>query len=305
MIVKKHISLFIVLFLWNFTFTQYDDGVEYINNSNPEIQDNSEYFFEEETNPYENYKSHQEYLKSDLKKEELDWIEWQKIKKSIVEGYPESDYYVSEDGKNLENKDNPFHKSKNQNKNYWENKRKNHSKTYKEKRLAEKERKKREEKKKRENSQLNLGSSFGVFLLIIIIALLAFLIFQMFFKNKPNQGKKGIVYDLENISPSKIPKSELELLLEKSIEEENYREAIRIYFVFTIKSLVKYNLIQWEKEKTNLSYLYEMRGHPNFNLFEEVVNYYEIIWYGEREILKLDFKKIEPKFLKLLKKLEK
>ena len=127
----------------------------------------------------------------------------------------------------------------------------------------------------------------------------------MFFKNNTTSGKKKIKYDIENISATKIPKSELELLLEKSLTEKNYREAIRIYFVFTIKSLVEKNYIIWEKEKTNFSYLNEMRDNTSFKEFENIVTIYEIIWYGEREISKEEFKRIEPFFLNLLKKLDK
>lgn len=250
---------------------------------------------------YETYDIQEEYLNSKIKKEEFDWLEWQKIKRSIVDGIPESEYTVSEDGYVLEDEDNPFQKSRNQNRNHWSKKRDDN--LHQLKRLPEEERKREKERKNYKGFSFSTG--FGQFLLILIVIALAVLIFYMFFKNQINSGDKKISYDLENISPTQIPKSELELLLEKSLANEDWREAIRIYFVFTIKSLVEKNWITWEKEKTNFSYLIEMRENKNFKEFEEVVSIYEIIWYGEREINKKEFKSIEPKFVNLLEKLGK
>ena len=145
----NYISLFVFILFTNICFSQ------------NEIE-NWEYT--EETQ-YEN-KSQKEYLESNISKEKFDWIEWQKIKKSIVEGIPESEYIMSEDGVNLDDNDNPFRKSKNQNRSHWNKKRENNA--HKLKRLSKKERKKREQRKSSKSS-FRFSKGFGTFYSLLLL----------------------------------------------------------------------------------------------------------------------------------------
>ena len=141
--------------------------------------------------------------------------------------------------------------------------------------------------------------------MVLAIVGLAVLVFFLFFKASQDQGRKKIHGDIEGIKPTEIPKSELELLLDDALAKEDYREAIRIYFIFTIRGLIKKDWIEWEKEKTNFSYLTEMRGNQYETQFESCVSVYEIVWYGERDISKEEFKILEPRFKNLVSNLEK
>jgi hypothetical protein len=106
------------------------------------------------------------------------------------------------------------------------------------------------------------------------------------------------------VIPTEIPKTELELMLEKALQKEDYREAIRVYFIFIIRGLIVKDWIEWEKEKTNFSYLTEMRDKPLSVEFESTVSVYEIVWYGKRELTKEEYKVLEPRFKDLTKKLD-
>ena len=61
----------------------------------------------------------------------------------------------------------------------------------------------------------------------------------------------------------------------------------------------------WEKEKTNFSYLIEMRNKPYSEEFETTVSVYEIVWYGERILTKEEYLSLEPRFKNLVKNLDK
>lgn len=149
------------------------------------------------------------------------------------------------------------------------------------------------------------GSSILMYLLFgVLIALLAFLIYQLFMKTSLDDKGKKVVIPLEELEPTHIPKSELELLLEKALTDENYREAIRIYFIFVIKDLSEKEWIRWEKKKTNFSYLVEMRSRTQYGLFNEVVSVFEYAWYGNYPIQRVDFEGIEPTFKALLTSLK-
>jgi len=150
------------------------------------------------------------------------------------------------------------------------------------------------------------GLGFLQFILIgLLIALLGFLIYQLFMKTSLDGKGKKVQVILEELAPSEIPKTELELMLERALAEGNYREAVRIYFIFIIKDLSEKEWIRWEKKKTNMSYLIEMRSRSQYDLFNEAVSVFEFVWYGNYKIEKPDFQNLEPKFKSLLNSLNK
>ena len=106
--------------------------------------------------------------------------------------------------------------------------------------------------------------------------------------------------DFDDVPPSEIPKTELERRLEDALAKEDFREAIRIYFIFIIKDLSDKEWINWERKKTNMSYLMEMRSKPQFDLFNETVSIYDIVWYGNYAVTKSNYNDVEPKFKQLL-----
>ncbi len=137
----------------------------------------------------------------------------------------------------------------------------------------------------------------------LLIMLLGFLIYQLFVKTSFDDKGAKVVVDFEELAPTQIPKSELELLLEKALANDDFRGAIRLYFIFIIKGLSEKEWIRWEKKKTNFSYLIEMRGKPQYDSFNDAVSIYELVWYGNYRVKKEDFSSLEPKFKSLLNSL--
>jgi hypothetical protein len=144
---------------------------------------------------------------------------------------------------------------------------------------------------------------FGYILMGAFIVGLVFLIFYLWVKS-PKEGKK--ITDevvLEDINPIEIPLTELERLLKEAIEKGDYRGAVRIYFIFIIRDLTEKGYLQWEKEKTNFHYLREMSGKGEYDDFNRSVSYFEIIWYGKRELDLSKFNQVKPNFTTFLDKL--
>lgn len=146
--------------------------------------------------------------------------------------------------------------------------------------------------------------AFGYVLLVIFIVALVFLIYYMYI-NSPKDGKKinGNIEELSEVNPTEIPLTELQRMLREALAKDDYRAAIRIYFIFIIRDLAEKNWIKWEKEKTNFHYLREMSGKKEFDDFNRSVSYFEIIWYGKRKIDLNRFEEIKPNFTRLLDKL--
>lgn len=242
-------------------------------------------------------KAHRDYIKSDQKVVEFDEDQWQKIKRSVAEGMAEEYYELVDSGDyELSDADNPYKKSRRSFKRYWRKKN-----AHRAKRLP-KERTKRQ-KIKTPDFDLPRSPLLSIILIVVVVIGVSVLIFFLFFHSPKNKGNKKISQDLEGVIPTEIPKTELELMLEKALQKNNYREAIRVYFIFIIRGLIIKDWIKWEKEKTNFSYLSEMRNKPLSKEFESTVSVYEIVWYGKRELTKEEYETLEPRFKKLAKEL--
>lgn len=145
-----------------------------------------------------------------------------------------------------------------------------------------------------------------VILIILAAVLLAFILFQIFFKDKNNEFQNAeIKEDPEEFDINTIQKSDLEIALEKALAEKDYRKCVRIYFAFILKELSTNRLILWERDKTNFEYLSELKDKKEFHGFRNSVEIFEIIWYGERAIDEDIYHKIEPDFKNYLNQITK
>lgn len=146
------------------------------------------------------------------------------------------------------------------------------------------------------------------FMKILIIGLgailIAFLVYYFFMRFNVDETGAKIVAD-EDIPPMEIPKSELERRLEAALKDGNFKEAVRIYFIFIIKDLTEKKWINWEKDKTNFSYLIEMRKRPQYGLFNDSVFIFEWVWYGNYQVSEDQYKNWEITFKKLLDEINK
>lgn len=183
----------------------------------------------------------------------------------------------------------------------------NNSQKIKERRLNE------NETRSKEIRLRSGGGSFGFlgYLFATLGVLLLVFILYHVFKNmsfKKDKKVKAVVYDedvVEEEEGVELALSELEIRLNAALKENNFREAVRIYFIFIIKALKEKNWIVWEKKKTNTFYLHEMRNRNEYQLFSQSVMIFEFIWYGKKEINRETFNKMEPLFKKLLNEIEK
>lgn len=138
------------------------------------------------------------------------------------------------------------------------------------------------------------SQNFWKILLFIVLFAIAIWIVYMVVKNRQPSNKK-VVQDVEDEwNPVIIPKSELEQRLENAERIGDYRECVRIYFMFILKELGKKGWIRWRSEKTNYDYLLEMRSKNNYVKFEEVVRVYDLVWYGDYNIDKSIYQLLQP-----------
>jgi len=144
----------------------------------------------------------------------------------------------------------------------------------------------------------------GAIILGIIILIIFLIIRQVKQADVRVQSFNGSTsYDLENIEEN-LPESDLQRYLRLALEAEDYKAAIRIYYLAVIQSLSQKKHIKWQREKTNYEYLLEVSGKPLFHAFSNLTLTYEIVWYGDVPVSKSVFKSIEPSFSQVLKRIE-
>lgn len=137
------------------------------------------------------------------------------------------------------------------------------------------------------------GSIVKYILTGIVIALVVFITIKLIgldyniFARKSKQVHVPFEENLENIHEINFDEQ-----IEKAISSSNYRLAVRLLYLKTLKLLSDQQLIEWKADKTNQAYVAEL----NNNDFTILTTQFEYIWYGEFFIDKLSFENINESF---------
>jgi hypothetical protein len=140
----------------------------------------------------------------------------------------------------------------------------------------------------------------------IIIAIIAFsyIIIKLlgadliFFSKKSKAIEVPFTESLENIH-----EIDFEEQINAAVQGENYRLAVRLIYLKTLKTLSDKNIIHWLPEKTNQAYVLEIENLNNQKEFKTLTNQFEYIWYGEFYIDKNNFNIVQQSFQQFNQKL--
>ncbi len=93
-------------------------------------------------------------------------------------------------------------------------------------------------------------------------------------------------------------------MLQKAYAEKNYRLAVRILYLQTLKMLSEKNIIHFKADYTNLNYLQQLSSTMFYKDFFVITRHYEYVWYGgfgvsegAFDTIKNDFAQIQNKVL--------
>lgn len=118
---------------------------------------------------------------------------------------------------------------------------------------------------------------YGICFLVIIFAVLKLLgvnATQLFC----GRNEQGLV--LEDDLEHQMHTTDFEKEIAQALEEQAYRRAVRLRYIFTLKKLSDRQIIRWQPGKTNHDYLAEMEDEVIENQFSKLSYYYEHVWYG-------------------------
>ena len=154
------------------------------------------------------------------------------------------------------------------------------------------------------------ANDFVDILLRVIAILIVLSVIYMIVKsimNKEGQWVFGKNSDKRIINYDEIEKNlhkvDFEKLIQKSLESGENRLTIRYYYLWLLKKMSENHLIEWDVEKTNSDYLYEIKDEAQKEDFAYLSYLYNNIWYGEFELDEATFAKARNAFEKSIKKI--
>ncbi|KQO33124.1 hypothetical protein ASF10_18790 [Flavobacterium sp. Leaf82] len=159
---------------------------------------------------------------------------------------------------------------------------------------------------KEQNAQTSVDF-VTVFLRTIAVLIIVFVIYLIVkaLINKEGQWIFGKNSSKRNIYYSDIEKNihllDFEKLIKESIQSGEKRVAIRYYYLWLLKIMAQNHYIEWDIEKTNSDYLYELQRSAHKEEFTYLSYLYNYIWYGEFEIDENSFIKTENRFKNAIK----
>jgi hypothetical protein len=123
---------------------------------------------------------------------------------------------------------------------------------------------------------------------------------RWFFKKKANSDEILYTNIEENISGVNF-----NTLIKEANDEENYRLAIRYYYLWLLKELDETDNIAYDPQKTNVDYQLELATSTLSEDFVKASYYYSYIWYGEFAIDEEDYTTAILVYNNLLKQIKK
>ncbi len=84
--------------------------------------------------------------------------------------------------------------------------------------------------------------------------------------------------------------------IEKALQQNNFRLAVRLLYLQTLKNLSLNNIIVWQLQKTNQVYVTEINNPSQKQQFANLTQQFEYVWYGEFFIDKPIFTLINNSF---------
>lgn len=77
-----------------------------------------------------------------------------------------------------------------------------------------------------------------------------------------------------------IHELDLQALIQEAVAQHDFRKAIRLHYLQSLKLLTDRGLIHWKPGKTNRSYVSEIEQPSLRQEFEQLTSMFEYVWYG-------------------------
>lgn len=100
----------------------------------------------------------------------------------------------------------------------------------------------------------------------------------------------------EELPTDNIFEMNFEKEIQKAVESKNYRLAVRLLYLRTLRDLSNLNLINYTHEKTNSDYLFQLSGTSYYKQFFQLTRNFDYTWYGQFELSQEGFAMVQNGF---------
>lgn len=116
----------------------------------------------------------------------------------------------------------------------------------------------------------------GVGAIIFLVLKLAGINVLNTFRGKPKVSNLAYEESAENIH-----EIDFDTEIEQAASVHNYRLAVRMLYLKTLKQLSDKGLIEWQPNKTNTTYVNELTDTAQRETFKQLTRQFEYVWYGD------------------------
>ena len=160
----------------------------------------------------------------------------------------------------------------------------------------------RKERNNSDSLSINLGPLSWLFYIAIAFAVL-YLVYILL-----NEGGTGLftsnrnkaINTYEEITAENIENADIHTFIKNAENDNDYRLAIRYYYLLVLKTLSLKDHIKFEDDKTNNEYLIEVSDKPFSKDFAYTSYLYNYIWYGEFPLNTAKYNKAKSNFSNFL-----
>ncbi len=138
-----------------------------------------------------------------------------------------------------------------------------------------------------------------VIVLFVISKLLQADFTTLFFRKTKRSKLKHTIFNED------IHELNFEQLIKDAIKQQDYRKAVRLNYLKSLKLLSNKELIHWKVNKTNQEYLAELQKTPFKKSFNQLTYWFDYVWYGEFPITQAAFERVQQQFLTFNQQIQK
>ncbi len=139
------------------------------------------------------------------------------------------------------------------------------------------------------------------YLAIAAVLVFVFLILRTFFKGEfTGIFRRSKSISVSDVYSENIHEVDFSKLVADAKAANDYRIAVRFYYLWLLKVMSEKKIIKWHIDKTNTEYLYEIKNPVLKEDFRFLSYVFDYCWYGEFEINEAEFEQIERSFIEAI-----
>ena len=130
----------------------------------------------------------------------------------------------------------------------------------------------------------------GIIVILLIILLVCFIVLKVLGVDyRTVLGRKKIDTPEIDIYTENVHEMDFDTLIANALKNKDYRLVVRFLYLKNLKALSDKEIIQWNANKTNYSYQYEISSSSLRSKFLETTLIFDYVWYGEFSVNETQF----------------